>query len=141
MTLLRLLTLLIGSLTLLWFSQSCPFGFISFFCHYYLLYNGFPSIGKFWSCGCLSSHWLSIKLKTGCPVSWHRLIVLIAMVFIIIWVIFHERIFWNSVPLLLLVNFVSGFRLELMYISLIINISSSLTYLLVFSCLCCCLSL
>ena len=35
----------------------------------------------------------------------------------------------NSVLLLLLVNFVSGFRLELMYISLIENIRSSLTHL------------
>ena len=35
----------------------------------------------------------------------------------------------NSVLLLLLVNFVSGFRLELMYISLIESIRSSLTYL------------
>ena len=35
----------------------------------------------------------------------------------------------NSVLLLLLVNFVSGFRLKLMYISLIVNIRSSLTHL------------
>ena len=35
----------------------------------------------------------------------------------------------NSVLLLLLVNFVSWFRLELMYISLIISIRSSLTHL------------
>ena len=33
----------------------------------------------------------------------------------------------NSVLLLLLVNFVSGFRLELMYISLIVSIRSTLT--------------
>ena len=38
-------------------------------------------------------------------------------------------IFSNSVLLLLLVNFVSALRLELMYISLIVNIRSSLTYL------------
>ena len=37
--------------------------------------------------------------------------------------------FLNSVLLLLLVNFVSGFRLELMYISLIENIRSSLIHL------------
>ena len=36
---------------------------------------------------------------------------------------------WEEVLLLLLVNFVSRFRLELMYISLIENIRSSLTYL------------
>ena len=34
-----------------------------------LCYNGFPSIGKFWSGCCLSFHWRSNKLKTGCPVS------------------------------------------------------------------------
>ena len=51
-------------------SQSCSFGFISFFCissyiflRQYLLYNGFPSIGKLWSCYCLSFHWLSIKFN------------------------------------------------------------------------------
>ena len=42
---------------------------------------------------------------------------------------FHVRISLNSVLLLLLVNFVSGFRLELMYISLIISIRSRLTHL------------
>ena len=36
---------------------------------WYLFYNGFPSIEKFWSCCCLSFHWLSIKFTTGCPVS------------------------------------------------------------------------
>ena len=35
----------------------------------------------------------------------------------------------NSVLLLLLVNFVSGFRLELMYISLIVSIRSNLSHL------------
>ena len=42
---------------------------------------------------------------------------------------FHGRISLNPVLLLLLVNFLSGFRLELMYISLIVSIRSSLTYL------------
>ena len=42
---------------------------------------------------------------------------------------FHERISLNSVLLLLLVNFVSGFRLELIYISLIISIRSNLIHL------------
>ena len=40
------------------------------------------------------------------------------MIFVIIWEIFHERVSLNPVLLLLLVNFVSDFRLELMYISL-----------------------
>ena len=42
---------------------------------------------------------------------------------------FHGRISLNLVLLLLLVNFVSGFRLELMYISLIEKIWSSLSHL------------
>ena len=41
-------------------------------------------------------------------------------------------------PLVLLVNFVGRFRLELMYISLIIRITSSLIYSMVFSSLHCC---
>ena len=55
--------------------------------------------------------------------------VLIGMVFVIISEMFHGKISLNSVLLLLLVNFVSGFRLELMYISLIVNIRTSLTHL------------
>ena len=39
------------------------------------------------------------------------------------------KIFLNWVLLLLVVNFVSGFRLELMYIYLMLNIRSSLTHL------------
>ena len=54
-------------------SQSCSFGFIPFFWHEYLFYNGFPSIVKFWSCCSLSFHWLSNKFKMGCPVSLHGL--------------------------------------------------------------------
>ena len=42
---------------------------------------------------------------------------------------FHGMISLNSVLLLLLVNFVSGFRWELMYISLIVSIRSNLTHL------------
>ena len=40
----------------------------------------------------------------------------------------HRRISLNSVLLLLLVNSVSGFRLELMYISFTVSIRSSLTH-------------
>ena len=39
------------------------------------------------------------------------------------------KISLDSVLLLLLVNFESGFRLELMYVSQIVNIRSSLTHL------------
>ena len=69
----------------LWLSQSCSFGFISVFWHKYLFYKGFPSIEKFQSC-CLGFHWLSSKLKTGCPV-------LLQMVFLIFWEMFH----WGDV--------------------------------------------
>ena len=55
--------------------------------------------------------------------------VLIGMVFMIIWEMFHWMISLNSVLLLLLVNFVSGFRLESMYICLLESIRSSLSHL------------
>ena len=41
---------------------------------------------------------------------------------------FHEKIYLNLVLLLLLLNFLSGFRLELLYVSLIVNIRWSLTH-------------
>ena len=56
-------------------------------------------------------------------------LVLIRTVFVIIWEILHGRIYLNSMLVLLLVNFASGFKLELMYISLIEGIRSSFTYL------------
>ena len=67
--------------------------------------------------------------QCGCPSSLASLtiFVLIGAVFMIIWEMFHGRISLDSVLLLLLVNFVSGFRLELMYISLIVIIRSNLT--------------
>ena len=87
------------------------------------------SIVKFWSCCCLSFHWLSAKLKMGCPISLHWLF--------LCWL---GQSSWSlrdvprediliSVLLLLLVNFVSGFRLELMHTLLIISIRSNLAYL------------
>ena len=51
------------------------------------------------------------------------------MIFVIIWEIFHERISLNSELLLLLADFVSGFRLEFRCISLIESIRSSLFHL------------
>ena len=56
-------------------------------------------------------------------------LVLIGMVFMITRVMFHGKISLKLVLLLLLVNFVSGFRLELTYRSLIISIRSSFTHL------------
>ena len=55
------------------------------------------------------------------------ILVLIGMVFVISLEMFHGKMSLNSVLLLMLVNFVSRFRLELIYISLIVNIRSSLT--------------
>ena len=109
----------------------CYFGFIYFFRHYYLFYNGFLSIGKFWSCGCLSFHWLFDKLKAGCPISSYSLWLLLCWLGWSSWSF--ERcstgVSLISVFLLLLVNLVSGFRLELMYISRIVSIRSNLTHL------------
>ena len=59
------------------------------------------------------------------------ILLLIEMVFLIIWEMLHERTSLSLVLLLVQVNFVSGFRLELfrLYISLIENIRSNLTHL------------
>ena len=56
------------------------------------------------------------------------ILVLIETVFVVIREIFHVKISSNSVLLLLLMNFLSEFRLELTYISLIVNIRSNLTH-------------
>ena len=92
----------------------------------------------------LSLQWeILIMLLSQFPLTFHQIhngmphfiallktvIMLIGMAFVIILKMFHERISLNSVLLLLLMNFVSGFRLELLYISLIENIRSSLTHL------------
>ena len=65
MTLLRWLTFLLRFLAVP--LTVLPF-WIYFFRCWYLFCNGFSSIGKFWSYGCLSSHWLSVKPKTRSPV-------------------------------------------------------------------------
>ena len=57
------------------------------------------------------------------------ILVLIGTVFVIISEMFHGRISLNSVLLLLPVNFVSEFGLELMYTFLIESFRSSLTHL------------
>ena len=57
------------------------------------------------------------------------ILVLIGTAFMIIWEMFDGRISLNSMLLLLLANFVNRFRLELMHISLIESIRSSLTHL------------
>ena len=71
----------------------------------------------------LTSH--HIHNRMSCFIAlFMTILVLIEMVFM-----FHGIISLNSVPLLLLVNFVSGFRLESMYIFLIESVRSSLTHL------------
>ena len=87
----------------------------------------FPPLRKFWSCCCLSFHWLSIIFTTGCPVSSHCLWLFLCLLGCSN-LVFHGSISLNSMLLLLLVNFVSGFRQELMFISLTITIRSDLTY-------------
>ena len=61
----------------------------------------------------------------------HRIafLVLIRTVFVINLKMYHGRISLNSVLLLLVVNFVGVFRLEMMHISLIESIRSSLMHL------------
>ena len=61
------------------------------------------------------------------------ILVWIKMVFVIIWLMFHGRIL-SLVLLWLLLTFVSRSRMELMYISFMVNISF---ISMVFSCLCC----
>ena len=57
------------------------------------------------------------------------ILVLTEMFFMIIWDMFHERISSNLVLLRLLLNFVSGSRLEQMYTFLIVNVRLSLAHL------------
>ena len=76
----------------------------------------------------LSLHWeILIMLLSQFPLTFHQIhngmprfiawlmtiiIVLIETVFVIIWEMFHGRIFLNSVLLLLLLDFVSGFGID-----------------------------
>ena len=135
--LLRWLTFLLGSRRL-W--QSC-----SFWIYFFLL-------TLVYVLQCLSLHWeFRIMLLSQFLLTFHHIdngmprfikllrtiLRLIVMVFVIILEMFHGRISLNSVLLLLLVNFVIGFRLELIYI-LIKSTRSSLSHLHGFRCLHCC---
>ena len=71
---------------------------------------------------------LCYKLSISNDLTQITILVLIGMVSVIIREMFNGRISLNSVLLLLLVNFVRGFRLDLMYISLIVCIRLSLTH-------------
>ena len=90
-----------------------------------------------------SLKWISIMLLFYFPLTFHHIhngmlplimllmtiFVLTRTVFMIVWEMFYAKISLNSVLLLLLVNFVSGFNLEFMYISLIESIRSSFGHL------------
>ena len=131
MTLLSCLTFPLGSLTV------TPTVLLFWFCFFLLMLVFVLQ----W----LSLHWeILIMLLSHFPLTFRQtqnemlrfitelmtILVLIGTVFVIICEMFHGRISLNSVLLLLLlVSFVSGFRLEFMYISLIINIKSNLTHL------------
>ena len=109
---------------------------------YYLLLSsdGSSYIGKFLLCCCLSIHWLSFELKKGSPLFISQLMTIFMlnrMDFVIIWEMYHGMTSLNLVVLLLLLNFVNGCSSKFMYISLIINIKSSLISM-VFSSFCCC---
>ena len=81
-----------------------------------------------WTLLPLTFHWIHHEMPCFIALLM-TILMLIGTVLVIIWEIFYGRISLNSVLLLLLVNFVSGFRLEMMYISLIKSIRSSFTHL------------
>ena len=127
---LRWLIFLLGFLTVT-FSQSCSFRFLSsdsIICST----MAFPLFGNFdHVVGSFSKDFPSNSTRDTffhhitydfSGADWDSL-------FMIIWEMFHGRISSNSVLLLLLVNFVRGFRLELMYIFLIVNIRSNFSHL------------
>ena len=69
---------LLSRLTFLLRSQTVILIVLLFWIYFFLLTLVFvlqwlSSIVKFWSCCCLSFHWLSVKLKMGCPISLHWL--------------------------------------------------------------------
>ena len=116
MTLLRLLTFLLGSQTVI--LTDLPFWIYLFLLILVLLLQWF------------SLHWEILMLLSQFPLTFHHIhirmshfttllmtiFVLIGMIFMIIWEMLHERISSTSVLLMLLVNFVSRFRLEVMHI-------------------------
>ena len=121
------------------FSQACSFEFISFDASIYSL-MAFPSLENSDHVVVSVSIDFPLNSQWGYPSSSDSLtiFVLIGAVFMIIWEMFHGRISLDSVLLLLLVNFVSGFRWELMHISLIESSSQASFIFMVFSCSCSC---
>ena len=78
---------------------------------------------KFWSC-----YYLSFQMGMSLFIA--QLMAISVLTGMVIWEILHCRTSLNSVFLLLVLDFVSGSMLELMYIYLVANICSSI--------LCCC---
>ena len=75
--------------------------------------------------------WLFNKLKTGCPNSTHSLWLFLCWLGWSLWSFKRCSMggyFWTVLPLLL-VNFMSVFRLEMVCVSLIVSIRSNLTHL------------
>ena len=100
----------------------------------------------------LSFNWkILIMLMSQFPLTFHHIhngmpcfisqlmtiLVMIGIVFMIILGMFHERIYVNSVLLLLPVNFVSGVRLKQENLSSKVSGQASVIFMF-FSCLCCC---
>ena len=83
-----------------------------------------------------SLYWvILIMLLSHLPLTFHHLqigmpcFIELLITILVVFVMLHGRISLSVVLLLLLVNFVSGFRLELMYISLVESTRSSLIHL------------
>ena len=115
------LTFQLESLTVV--NLTVPLFWIYFFWCLYLFHGSFPVIGKFWSC-----YYLSFQMGMSLFIA--QLVAISVLIGMVIWEILHCRTSLNSVFLVLVLDFVSGSKLELMYISLIANICSSI--------LCCC---
>ena len=101
--------------------------FIYFVWFYYLLHSGTPSVGKFWSSYYCSFCWLSFKLKMGCPFPLHSYdCLMVTETVLVINGGCSMYIFKISASAAVLFpNFVSGFRLELMFVFIIVNIRLS----------------
>ena len=129
MTLLTLLTLLLRSLTV---TFTILLFYISFFLDTTICsIMTVPSLENS-DHVTVCFHWVSVKLETGCTVSSHMtILVLIGTAFVIIWEKFRGKISLNSL-LLLLVNFMSGFKLELSGILYLKYQAKSHTHLHVF---------
>ena len=117
MTLLRWLTFLVGSLTVTLT--------VLFFWIFFSDTSTCPTLGN--SDLAVVSVFIRFLINSKQHAPFHRIFMTILMQFHgrdVPW-----RISLNSVLLLLLVNFVNGFRLELMYVSLVISIRSNPTHL------------